>query len=87
MCRQLGSLPECVCVYAIAIANADYGEAMTPQVEAAIEPVLGAIEREIVEWQLQRGSDAATDFGVKVMRSRGNPAHDKALNSEGSDYA
>lgn len=87
MCRHLGSLPECVCVYAIAIADADYGEAVTPQVEAALGPVLGAIEREITQWRCRGHHVAATESGVKGMAHGPNASHDSASDPEGIEHA
>ncbi|MHB9864142.1 hydrogenase maturation protease [Streptomyces sp. YIM S03343] len=47
----LGLLPERLVVYAVEGADGDFGTGLTPAVEAAVEPLAGAVEEEIVRYR------------------------------------
>jgi hydrogenase maturation protease len=47
----LGLLPERLVVYAVEGADDDFGTGLTPAVEAAVEPLAGAVEEEIVRYR------------------------------------
>ncbi|MCG8409065.1 MAG: hydrogenase maturation protease [Phycisphaerales bacterium] len=53
MSQALDVLPETVWVYAVAIANADYGEALTPDVGRAVSDVSEAIRLDVARWTMK----------------------------------